>query len=251
MLEAEGTTIGAVTGVQGISWQELTVTGESNHAGTTPMDHRHDAGYVAAASVEVRRMALDMGGHQVGTVGRMHLHPDLVNVVPVSARFTVDLRNTDEDALREAERRLAERAGELAAAEGVTVDGAVLARFEPVEFDPRVIDLVDATAAASVTRCGRCRPARATTPRCWRGSARPGWCSSRATTASATTRPSTPTPPTWPPAPTSSSTCCSTWPTGTWTGTGGGPAVTRKLRVGAAQMGRSSATTPARRWSSA
>jgi N-carbamoyl-L-amino-acid hydrolase len=148
VLEAQGTTIGAVTGVQGISWQELTITGQSNHAGTTPMDHRHDAGYVAAVlAVEVRRMVLDMGGHQVGTVGRIHLHPDLVNVVPVSARVTVDLRNTDESALQEAERRLAARAEELAAAEGVTVDRAVLARFEPVEFAPRVIDLVEATAA--------------------------------------------------------------------------------------------------------
>jgi N-carbamoyl-L-amino-acid hydrolase len=148
VLEAEATTIGAVTGVQGISWQELTITGQSNHAGTTPMDHRHDAGYVAAAlAVEVRRMVLDMGGHQVGTVGRMHLHPDLVNVVPVSARFTVDLRNTDEAALQEAEHRLAARAEELAAAEGVTVERTVLARFEPVEFDPCVVDLVEATAA--------------------------------------------------------------------------------------------------------
>ena len=219
MLEAEGITIGAVTGVQGISWQELTVTGQSNHAGTTPMDQRHDAGYVAAAlAVEVRRMALDMGGHQVGTVGRMHLHPDLVNVVPVSARFTVDLRNTDEAALQEAERRLAARAEELAAAEGVTVDRTVLARFEPVEFDPRVVDLVEAhRASASATRCGACRRAPATTPRCWPGSARPGWCSCPAVAASATTRPSTPIRPTWPPAPTSCSTSCSTWPTDTST----------------------------------
>ena len=49
VLEAEGVTIGAVTGVQGISWTELTITGQSNHAGTTPMDLRHDPGYVAAA----------------------------------------------------------------------------------------------------------------------------------------------------------------------------------------------------------
>ena len=48
VLEAEGVTIGAVTGVQGISWTELTITGQSNHAGTTPMAMRHDAGYVAA-----------------------------------------------------------------------------------------------------------------------------------------------------------------------------------------------------------
>ena len=48
VLEAEGVTIGAVTGVQGISWTELTITGQSNHAGTTPMAMRHDAGYAAA-----------------------------------------------------------------------------------------------------------------------------------------------------------------------------------------------------------
>ena len=147
VLEAEGITIGAVTGVQGISWQELTITGQSNHAGTTPMDHRHDPGFVAAAlTAEVRHLALELGGHQVGTVGRFGLHPDLVNVVPAAATLTVDLRNTDEAALQEAERRLAERADALAAAEGVTVSARSLARFEPVEFDGRVVDLVEATA---------------------------------------------------------------------------------------------------------
>ena len=147
VLEAEGITIGAVTGVQGISWQELTITGQSNHAGTTPMDHRHDPGLVAAAvTTEVRRLALELGGHQVGTVGRLRVHPDLVNVVPASATLTVDLRNTDESALQEAERRLAERAEALAADEGVTVSAKSLARFEPVEFDARVVDLVEATA---------------------------------------------------------------------------------------------------------
>ena len=48
VLEVEGYLIGAVTGVQGISWTELTITGQSNHAGTTPISMRHDAGYVAA-----------------------------------------------------------------------------------------------------------------------------------------------------------------------------------------------------------
>jgi len=44
VLEAEGVTIGAVTGVQGISWTELSIAGQSNHAGTTPMSMRRDAG---------------------------------------------------------------------------------------------------------------------------------------------------------------------------------------------------------------
>ena len=48
VLEREGLTIGAVDGVQGISWTEYTIAGVSNHAGTTPMSMRTDAGYAAA-----------------------------------------------------------------------------------------------------------------------------------------------------------------------------------------------------------
>jgi N-carbamoyl-L-amino-acid hydrolase len=63
VLEAEGFTIGAVEGVQGISWTELTLRGQSNHAGTTPMSHRHDAGYAAAEiAVFARRLARELGG---------------------------------------------------------------------------------------------------------------------------------------------------------------------------------------------
>jgi N-carbamoyl-L-amino-acid hydrolase len=148
VLEASGVTIGAVTGVQGISWQELTVVGQSNHAGTTPMAMRHDAAYVAAETAAfVRRLALELGGHQVGTVGSLALQPDLVNVVAARATLTVDLRNTDDAVLRHAETRLVDRVAELAEAEGVTVARRPLARFEPVAFDPAIVDMVEATAA--------------------------------------------------------------------------------------------------------
>ncbi len=147
VLEAAGVGIGAVTGVQGISWHELTIDGQSNHAGTTPMDMRHDAAVVAAGITGlVRRLALEMGGHQVGTVGRIEVQPSLVNVVAARATLTVDLRNPDDAVLQEAERRLRRGAEELAAAEGGRLTSRVLARFEPVMFDPLVIDLVEATA---------------------------------------------------------------------------------------------------------
>jgi len=147
VLEAAAIGIGAVTGVQGISWQELTIDGQANHAGTTPMTMRHDAGLVAGQiAAFVRQLTGELGGHQVGTVGRMDLHPNLVNVVASRATMTVDLRNTDEAVLQEAEARLRARASELAAAEGVQVASRVLARFAPVSFDPLVVDLVEATA---------------------------------------------------------------------------------------------------------
>jgi beta-ureidopropionase / N-carbamoyl-L-amino-acid hydrolase len=147
VLEEAGVTIGAVTGVQGISWQELTLTGQANHAGTTPMRLRRDPAYVAAQTIGfVRRLATDLGGHQVGTVGRLDLHPDLVNVVAARATLTVDLRNTDEAVLAEAERRLRGHVAALASAEGCEGAWRRLARFQPVAFDPAVIDLVESTA---------------------------------------------------------------------------------------------------------
>jgi beta-ureidopropionase / N-carbamoyl-L-amino-acid hydrolase len=147
VLEEQGVTIGAVTGVQGISWQELTLAGQANHAGTTPMRLRHDAGYVAAeVATFVRRLAVELGGHQVGTVGRLDLHPDLVNVVAARATLTVDLRNTDEPVLAEAERRLRQHVATLTGAEGVEVTWRRLARFEPVAFAPAIVDRVEEVA---------------------------------------------------------------------------------------------------------
>jgi N-carbamoyl-L-amino-acid hydrolase len=147
VLEAEGVTIGAVNKVQGISWREYRISGVSNHAGTTPMRLRRDAGYCAAAiAAEVRRLAKDMGGDQVGTVGALTLKPNLVNVVPNEALMTVDLRNTDETALREAERRLDVFVECLGREEGVTLASRTLARFEPVDFDPDLVSRVSQTA---------------------------------------------------------------------------------------------------------
>ncbi len=150
VLELEGFTIGAVTGVQGISWQEITITGESNHAGTTPMRFRHDPNFAAGEIVrEVRRIAIQFGGDQVGTVGKIDVFPNLVNVVPAKVTLTVDLRNTIESALQAAEARFAQFCEQLAVAEGVTITARTLARFEPVVFDPDVIDLVEKTAVAA------------------------------------------------------------------------------------------------------
>jgi beta-ureidopropionase / N-carbamoyl-L-amino-acid hydrolase len=147
VLEAEGVRIGVVEQVQGISWQELTISGESNHAGTTPMSHRHDAGYVAGHLMQyVRSLAADIGGHQVATCGAVTLTPNLINVVAANAVLTVDLRNTDEQILRDAEQRFAAECDRIAEAEGVTISSRVLARFEPVDFDPLVVDEVEAAA---------------------------------------------------------------------------------------------------------
>lgn len=147
MLEANNVRIGAVTSVQGISWQEITVIGQSNHAGTTPMSLRHDPAYVAAEiTVFLRKLASEFGGDQVCTVGKIDLHPNLTNVVPARATLTLDVRNTDESRLKQAESRIADFLSEIATKEGVNITTRELARFEPVIFDDQVIDTVESIA---------------------------------------------------------------------------------------------------------
>lgn len=147
VLEAENDAFGAVTGVQGISWQELTIVGQSNHAGTTPMHLRRDPAYVAAMmTVYLREIAERFGGDQVCTVGKVDLHPNLINVIPARATITLDVRNTDEDTLRDAEHLIDTFCFQIEQDEGVSITKRQLARFEPVTFDERVIALVERRA---------------------------------------------------------------------------------------------------------
>ncbi|MBB1634440.1 Zn-dependent hydrolase [Cupriavidus sp. UME77] len=149
VLDLRGLQVGVVEGVQGISWTEFTIDGVSNHAGTTPMELRHDAGYAAARIANfVHDLALRYGGRQIATVGAMRFEPNLINVIPNRAVFTVDLRNTDERRLAQAETEVLAFAQQTCETETLSLSHRRLARFEPVAFDPMVIDLVEQEAAA-------------------------------------------------------------------------------------------------------
>lgn len=148
VLEAEGKLIGVVESLQGISWQKVTITGVANHAGTTPTRLRHDAGYAAAACVAFLREQVVGAAPEttLATVGSLRLEPDLINVIPRKATFTVDLRDPGEQRLQTAERRLADFLATLAEREGVTVETEQLVRFEPVVFDAALADRIQAAA---------------------------------------------------------------------------------------------------------
>jgi N-carbamoyl-L-amino-acid hydrolase len=95
-LEREKLNIGIVEGIVGIRQWEVTITGVQNHAGTTPMDQRHDAMLAAARFVEmVNRTVRAEPGRQVGTVGRMQAFPGAPNVVPGRVVCTLELRDLD------------------------------------------------------------------------------------------------------------------------------------------------------------
>jgi len=95
-LEKERLDIGIVEGIVGIKQWEVTVTGFQNHAGTTPMDQRHDALLSAARFVEaVNRVVRAEPGRQVGTVGRIQAFPGAPNVIAGRVVCTLELRDLD------------------------------------------------------------------------------------------------------------------------------------------------------------
>ncbi|RZF25764.1 Zn-dependent hydrolase [Paraburkholderia sp. UYCP14C] len=146
ILEAENIRIGVVENLQGISWQQITVEGNANHAGTTPTHLRHDAGWAAAAvSTFLRELAV-AAGTTLATIGMLRIEPNVINVIPRKAVFTVDLRDPDEHRLQDAERRLAEFLLEVAEKEGVRITTERLVRFEPVVFDAALANAIEASA---------------------------------------------------------------------------------------------------------
>ena len=149
ILEKEHCQIGVVEGVQGISWQGLQIFGQSNHAGTTPMSMRRDAGYAAARiACEVRNLCDRIGESQRGTVGRIELKPNQINVIARQASLSIDLRNRDEVLLKAAEEALSKSIARIAQEESVEIRQSRLARFEPVAFDLDLINTIERLAQA-------------------------------------------------------------------------------------------------------
>ncbi|MGZ9719354.1 Zn-dependent hydrolase [Rhizobium miluonense] len=154
ILEAEGQPIGAVENLQGISWQKVTIGGMANHAGTTPMVMRRDAGVAAAQTLAfLDRLARDTQG-AVATVGTIRFEPNAINVIPSSAIFTVDLRNPDEERLKGQEVALDTFLNGLRS-EGFEVTTERLARFQPVTFAPEIVAAIEASAAERQLVCRR------------------------------------------------------------------------------------------------
>lgn len=147
LLEIQHLPIGVVDAVVGITWLEVTVNGAANHAGTTPMDMRHDAGLAAAKIImHLREIATSLGGNQRATCGMIQFQPNAINVIPSKATFTVDLRNSDGDALKQAEAMLLDYVKKIEAEDGVTIEVRALEHVQPVQFHPMVVEAVEGAA---------------------------------------------------------------------------------------------------------
>lgn len=113
-MESSGTELGVVTGIVCVHREEITIDGMQNHAGTTPLDLRHDAGRAAARlAAQVKEVVLSINHDAVANVGVMRFTPGAVNVVPGLAELTLEIRHLDEPVVRQIIERIHERLAEV------------------------------------------------------------------------------------------------------------------------------------------
>ncbi|TME54118.1 MAG: Zn-dependent hydrolase [Chloroflexi bacterium] len=135
VLEDSGIPLAIVSGIAGIDRVQAIFSGEAAHAGTTPMDSRHDALCAAAEAVlAVERLA--SGG--VGTTGRLEVFPGAANVVPGKAEMWAEFRSIDRAWLDERHEGFARAAAEAGARRGVVTKVSAMSRTEPVTTSAEV-----------------------------------------------------------------------------------------------------------------
>ena len=147
-LHAEGVSIGIVEGVQGLAWWTGEYYGESNHAGSTPMEMRKDTLLaVAELALEAEKLALSLGRGSVATMGRIAPRPDIINIVPGKCSFTLDFRQFDGELFEEGKREVEKLIVSCAARRGLKYCFKKAAEAAPVIFDRGMVELVGSRAA--------------------------------------------------------------------------------------------------------
>ena len=148
ILEASGSTIGVVTGIQGAYWLDVVLTGQACHAGPTPMESRRDPWRAAAPIIEgAYALAAALAPWGRATIGDVKIRPGSRNTVPDRLVLSFDLRHPEPatlDAMVAQFRALVTSNAARARVEAV-VD--TVWHMPPTRFDPRLIDLVERSAA--------------------------------------------------------------------------------------------------------
>src|SRR4051812_34435254 len=164
ILEAEDKEIGIVTGVQGMRWYEVTVTGESAHTGATPMRLRKNALLGAARLVErINAIAEKRAPAALGAVGLMEVRPNSRNVVPGEVFLCVDLRHPEAWVLDKLEAEYTESLREICDPLGLSVTSTCIWDQPPVRFDAECVASVRRAAALSGFSAPKLFPAPGTT----------------------------------------------------------------------------------------
>ena len=149
-LEAQNLPVGIVTAIVGIRRFHFAIEGRADHAGTTPMGLRRDAGAAALrlAVAILDRLNAGRGSDTVWNIGHVTLRPGAANVVPAAAEFIVEVRDVEEKLLDTLEAAIRERAAADAFATGLPIMVERTAAIPATMMTPRLADALALSAAA-------------------------------------------------------------------------------------------------------
>ncbi len=142
VLEAMGLPVGVVSAIAGQSRFEITVTGEAGHAGTVPMDRRHDGLTAASEVVLAVEAEANRNAQMVATVGKLEVEPGAANVIPGRVSFTLDVRHPDDTEREGACKAILSSARDTASRRGVDIDARPVSERAAVACSPRMIALL-------------------------------------------------------------------------------------------------------------
>ncbi len=143
VLDTEDVPVGVVEGITGITWLDVTIEGQADHAGPSPMRLRHDALAAAAPIISgVERLVLEQDDIAVATVGRLIVEPNVINTIPGKVVFSVDFRHPDPAVLEAQVERLESLVADVARERGVHANIRRFWTSEPTPFNPDVIATV-------------------------------------------------------------------------------------------------------------
>jgi N-carbamoyl-L-amino-acid hydrolase len=143
VLEDAGKTIGVVTGVLGLRWYDCVVHGMEAHAGPTPMALRKDALQVATRIMqETVAIALRYPPYGRGTVGYVQVHPNSRNVIPGTVKFSVDLRNVDDQKLDAMDAEIKAFVDKTSKESGLSIELSQVSYFKPCKFEEACVAAV-------------------------------------------------------------------------------------------------------------
>jgi N-carbamoyl-L-amino-acid hydrolase len=143
ILEAEGKDVGVVTHGQGLSWTQVTITGNDSHTGSTPMPMRKNAGLGMAKVLNlVDEIAWSHKPHAVGAAGQIDVYPNSRNVIPGKVVFTIDFRSPDLSVIQDMETRLHADAKKICDDMGLDIEFEKVGGFDPVTFDEDCVSTV-------------------------------------------------------------------------------------------------------------
>lgn len=143
VLEIEKKSVGIVEHIVGQRRFTIEITGQANHAGTTPMGYRKDALHAASRIIcTIMDITKNYGDPLVATVGKVEIEPNIVNVVPGKTLFTLDARHTHKDILVKFTQEVTTAMQEIACQAGVEIHIDMWMDADPVSMDTGIVGLM-------------------------------------------------------------------------------------------------------------